>query len=252
MATQTTNLGLHLWEEDDYVLMGDFNADHQSIDGYVNTVNGQLAALRHDLTANLLQTNENLFRTIIPSYYAGSFSGDLKAMFINKMESAEEAGTYTGGRWVRHPTRVGLGSRLVTGSSAAPVVEQEDIFDLSIVKTLALEGKYTQATLLMQLWGYIPWASMPYADSRSKHTEDYAGLTGGSAIAAKLGGQAMTFQGAKNGNYYGSEGSTANPAVREYAFSLDGAFENTLQVKLEFHIPQDHCIRVYDWALLLG
>lgn len=252
MATQTANLGLHLWEEDDFVLMDDFNADHQKLDGYVSTVNGQLAALRHDLTANLQQTNENLFRAIIPSYYAGSFSGDLKAMFINKMESAEEAGTYTGGSWVRHPTRVGLGSRLVTGSTASPVVVQEDIFDLSIAKSLALDGKYTQATLLLQVWGYIPWATRPHSNARANHTEDYTGLGGGTAILAKLGGQAMTFAGTRDGHYYGSEEGTANPAVREYAFSLDGSYENTLQVQLEFHIPQDHCIRVYDWALLLG
>ena len=32
MSRKTTNLGLHLWSEDDYVLMEDFNADNAAVD----------------------------------------------------------------------------------------------------------------------------------------------------------------------------------------------------------------------------
>ena len=49
LSTRTSNLQLHLWAEDDYVLMSDFNADHAAIDAYVTTAANDAAARKQEL-----------------------------------------------------------------------------------------------------------------------------------------------------------------------------------------------------------
>lgn len=254
MATNTPNLGLHLWEEADYVLMEDFNADHQAIDDYADTVNGQLETLRSDLTANLQMTNQNLLYLIAPEYYAGTYTGPMEAMAINKLASAEETGTTTGQVWFRNPIFVGLGSRKVSGTAGNTVIEYEDVFDLTIRKTVPVPGRFTQATLIVQLWGYIPHATSPYSPSRSLHTEDYTGLNIGTAVTAALDGQVMTPCEVRDG--VNPAGATSNDAanVKEYVFQLEAspALGGELSVELGFHAPADHCMRIYNWALILA
>ena len=65
MSTRTSNLQLHLWAEDDYVLMSDFNADHAAIDAYVTTAANDAAAMKQELLEGQQRSNLNLFRLLI-------------------------------------------------------------------------------------------------------------------------------------------------------------------------------------------
>lgn len=251
---QTERLKLPQWREEDFARMEDFNEAFTLLDDYADTVNGQLEELRHDLTANLQMTNQNLLYLIAPDYYAGSYTGPMEAMVINRLDSAEETGTTTGQVWFRHPIFVGLGSRLLSGSASSPTTVYADVFDLGIRKTVAVPGKFTQATLIVQLWGCIPHATSPHLTSRSLHTEDYTGLDIGTAVTAALDGQVMTPAAVRDG--VNPAGATDKDAadVKEYVFQLDAApaLGGEISVELGFHAPADHCMRIYNWALILA
>ncbi len=248
MATTTEHLGLHLWQEEDYVQMEDFNSDHQTLDAYVDTVNGQLDALRAALAANHLQTAKTLMYQLAPDYFAGTYHGTLENVIYNRLDSAEETGTMEGTVWYRHPIRVGLGSGQTGGTMELPEELHSDCYDVTIRKTLPLAGHYTKAWLMVQIWGYLPWPNMPRQDGRVYHTEDYTGLDIGTAVQASLGGRAMTPRGTRDGVYPGNGTDT----VREYLFELDGSLETAAELALTLHAPADHCMRLYDWALVLA
>ena len=239
MSTRTSNLQLHLWAEDDYVLMSDFNADHAAIDAYVTTAANNAAAMKQELLEGQQRSNLNLFRLLAPDYFAGNYAGTPGAMVLCPLDSAAEAGTCTGFVWKEHPIKLGLYSGGLAGSTPHPDL---DIHDASIARAVTLDGAYTQATLVVQAHGW--YSKTPPMSTAAARVEDYTGIT----VAATLGGAAMT-PGAVNAAAWPGDESVP---LREFVFTQTGDFDETTQLSIHFHCPADRGLWIYSWALILA
>ena len=235
MSRRTTNLGLHLWSEDDYVLMEDFNADHQAIDDQVATAANELEAVRRALLAGQQRTNRNVFHLIAPQYFTTGIGWTPKAMVFNTMDSADETGTCTGFSWSAHPIHLGLYS--VSNSNTSL-----DIHDASIAKTVSLDGSFTHATLLVQAHGW--YSRTPPLKEMKHHIEDYTGIT----LSATLNGVPMEAAEQTAGVYP----SDTDVSLREFVFELSGDFSGNAAVKLDIHCPDNRALWLYDWVLILA
>lgn len=235
MSTRTTNLGLHLWSEEDYVLMEEFNADHQAIDDQVTTAANQLEAVRLDLVAGQQRTNRNVFHLIAPAYFTSGIGWTPKAMVFNTLDSASETGTCTNFSWSKHPIHLGLYSGSSTDIS-------KNIYDASIEKTVPLDDHFTHATLLVQAQGW--YSKAPPMSGLQYHVEDYTGIE----LSASLNGVPMEDAGCAAGVYP----TETEVSLREFLFELRGDFSGEATVKINFHCPTDRALWVYDWVLILA
>ena len=235
MSTRTTNLNLHLWSEDDYVLMEEFNDDHQAIDNHVNTARAELETVRRQLIAAQQRANRNLFHLIGPGYFTGRTDWPVEGMVLNRLDSAEETGTCIGFSWSSHPIRLGQYSVSVTEPST-------NIYDAGLQKSLQLPRSYRHAMLLVQAEGW--YSQTPPLSDLEHHVEDYTGIT----LSASLNDVAMTSRGWDAASY-----PLDSPvSLREYIFELEGDFSGTTTVRVNFHCPDNRGLWVYDWALLLA
>ncbi len=235
MSTRTSNLGLHLWSEDDYVLMEEFNADHQAIDDQVTTAANALEAVRRALVAGQQRTNRNVFHLIAPDYFTHSVKWTPRAMVLNTLDSAAETGTCIGFSWSEHPIHLGLYSVSLKDPS-------QDIHDAGLRKTVALDDRFTHAALLVQAHGW--YSRTPPMSDLSAHVEDYTGFT----VGASLNGVPMPDAGYSAGGYPGDP----QVSVREFLFELEGDFSGEATVQIDIHCPNNRALWVYDWALILA
>lgn len=235
MSRKTANLGLHLWSEEDYVLMEEFNADHQAIDDQVTSAANTLETVRRTLVAGQQRANRNIFHLIAPQYFTSGLSWKPRAMVFSTLDSATETGVCTGFQWSEHPIHLGLYSVSLDSVAA-------DIHDASIQKTVALEESFQHATLLVQAHGW--YSRTPPLHDMAAHVEDYTGIS----LEASLNGEAMQSAGCAAGSYP----SDTEVSLREFLFELEEDFSGDATVKIDFHCPNDRALWVYDWVLILA
>lgn len=237
---QTPNLHLPQWQTSDFVRMEDFNAAMMSIDSYVDTVNDQLDSLDQSLTASMQRTNYNVFQLISRDWFQGNWTGaEPDAMYLNIPNSAAEAGTCTGFTWSTYPIKLGRYSVSLSNTS-------QDIHDASVQKTVVLDGPFTQATLLVIAHGW--YSKTPPLSSMDAHVEDYTGFT----VGASINGIAMTADGYASTAFPYTCDDYSNPACRQWQLKLDGTFDGSTTVQIDFHCPTDRALWVYGWGLILA
>lgn len=248
-SNKTKNLQLPQWVQTDFVRMEDFNQAFKVLDDYKDTVDGQIAAARHDLTAIIQDTNLNVFNSMASQIFDDTYTGPMPdSLVFNGLASASETGTCTGFTWKEHPIKLGLYSGGLAGGTTHPDL---DIHDASITKTVALSKSYTQAILVVHGHGW--YSRTPPMSIITARIEDYTGIT----VSAKLNDTAMTAQTPKS-IVVGTETKSSNDTTqmpvpaRQFRFQLDAALATSAKVGITFHCPEDRGLWLYSWALILA
>lgn len=248
-SNKTKNLQLPQWVQTDFVRMEDFNQAFKALDDYKDTVDGQIAAAKHDLTAIIQDTNLNVFNSMASQIFDDKYTGPMPdSLVFNGLASASETGTATGFTWKGHPIKLGLYSGGLAGSTPHPDL---DIHDASITKTVALSKSYTQAILVVHGHGW--YSKTPPMSSFAARIEDYTGIT----VSAKLNDTAMTAQTPKSIIIPDTETSInqateVSVPARQFRFQLDAALATSAKVGITFHCPEDRGLWLYSWALILA
>jgi len=270
MTGQTQNLSLPQWQEDDYVLMGEFNEAFEAIDEYVDTVNDQMDAMESALSKRINIVNHNILRAHMLERILGSYTGmTLQGAYLALLNDPAQVGecedipifvswngssyAYAGGNGypIGDPRDVPtLGFCSYTASSP------EDSFSGTVRRTITLPEPCHHLHCVLYAAGIAnpisngtrnqyEWA-LPW-----KHTFSLTGVT----VTCKVDDVSAVSAGTLDDTWPESfeyNGNTYTTPIRQYAFDIDGDFSGSVVVDFPVTCPAAQAVCCIAFAVLMA
>jgi len=248
MNGQTTHLHLPQWVQTDYVLMSEFNAAFAAIDGYVDTVNAQLAAQEAYLASRIGVIGNNLLRSQMLERILGTYTGmqpqnAYLALLFAPANIAECAGFpvyYQNGSYVP-PNGYPIGNPRdvpTIGLYSRTAVTTEDAFAATVRKTVTLPAPCSHLHCVLYATGTSGFQSIlpenpPHMQYEWAQPWKWTPTLSEMSVSCSVGGVAATAAGTLDDTWPETFTYNANPytaPVRQFSFDIDGSFTGSAVV----------------------
>lgn len=259
MTGQTQHLSLPQWHEDDYVLMDEFNQAFSNIDGYVDTVNGQLVQLESYLAGQIGVVGNNAIRDSLLDRILGNVTelpnNAWFGLLFDKSNVTEcvnipvfvKNGAYLPGYEYpignpRSVPTIGLHSH----TSETP----DDSFSGTVRKTINI----TEPRRHLHCVLYVTGIASPTSSSRMQYnwalpwkwTFTFSGMT----VACKVNGVSASFAGTEDAIWpedFSTDQYSGTTPYRIYSFDIDGNFNG--QTVIDFPITCSNTMSMHALAI---
>lgn len=261
MTGTTPNLRLPQWQEEDYVLMEEFNEAFLRLDGYVDTVNGQLAAQRKLLARQINDVSHNVVELQIAQQLAGSGdTTDFRSVYLGMLQRSEpmeecvNIPTFVGALTADTNWTAAIG--LNSGRGISTWDGEDHVYDGIVRRTIDMSAGYKHLTLVLYARGVVepfqPWTNPQEAHMFPARFEvDYDGVT----VGCNVSGGTVESLGYREGwwpSLVTADDETYSVGLREYEFHADGDFNGNVVVEFPVHCAEGKALQLYAYAVMMA
>ena len=272
MTGQTQNLSLPQWQEDDYVLMGEFNEAFETIDEYVDTVNDQMDALESALSKRINLVNHNILQAHMLDQILGSCSGMvLQGVYLALLTDPSQVSECTGFpayvQWNAAQSRyvydAGNGYYSDGDPHDVPTLGYnshtascpDDAFSGTVRRTITLAEPCSHLRCVLYAAGYANSETNLRQQARWAypwlHTHSLAGVTAACRVNNVSAAAAGTLDDTWPETFTYQNTAYTTP-IRQYVFDIDGSFSGSVVVEFPVTCPAAQIVNCLALAVLMA